>query len=234
MKSSACGILACLFCCSAQAATLALFAEGGDTGLINQVDPVGAVVSDLSSNSLGSVATRRLDSFVSSYRTLETIPSEGSAYWLRVLADQTPSSLTYTSDYLMFTVTNNGAQNLDLGSFSYTTMALGTNSAITAQYRLYYSTDGFDTTPGQINLQSLSTASGWGSSLPVSVDLADLGLSILAGQTMTFRLSLADDSNLNTKAILFQNITLTSIPEPASAVAVLGGLGMLVLLRRRK
>jgi hypothetical protein len=136
------------------------------------------------------------------------------------------------------TVTISAAPGFSL-SLSDVTFFLGhttdNNTSFTSTAVLSSSVDSFATaitgTGGISRTTAVTTSSAYNASA-ASFDLSGAAYQGLA--SITFRLTVFDNLNENGKLTRLDNFTLNGdvIPEPSSAL--LGGLGMLLLLRRRR
>lgn len=143
----------------------------------------------------------------------------------------TEANAISNEDYFSFTITPtlNLGQSLNFTSFTFD--VAGRNSNSNSMYVLRSSADSFATTLGVTGTIGLASAPAFfvASSFNLSDD------SILQGVTAatTFRLYLIDNRG-STAHILLDNVILnaTTIPEPSAAL--LGSLGMLALMRRRR
>jgi hypothetical protein len=154
--------------------------------------------------------------------------------------DGAPSS---NDRYFQFTATATGGNTLDLDNLTFNWQAAISMQTVSAtfSYQLFASVDGGAyATVGSVGTKSVGnglggTTTDWG-----TITLEDINLNGLDGATsVAFRLAMGADNGAATNdtgsyAQLFRNITLNGqvIPEPSSAL--LGGLGLLVLLRRRR
>lgn len=177
-------------------------------------DPL-SVASNLSSTGLGLMT----------YSTSGSPPPA-----LQVSANDTPSSFN-SSRYLSFTVTANPGYALNLDEFRFDVARVYTTGGFTVNYEVRSSVDGFT---AAFLSGTVTTASGvWGNVYTT------LGPAFVNLGSVEFRLYLWDSNNSVNNYILLDNITVVGttvvIPEPPTLAAalLLGGLGLLRVVRRR-
>jgi hypothetical protein len=143
----------------------------------------------------------------------------------------TEANAISNEDYYSFTITPtlDPGDSLDFTSFTFD--VAGRNSNSNSRYVLRASTDSYATTLGVTGTVSLaSDPSTW-----VSQNFTLSDDSILQGVTAatTFRLYLIDNRG-STAHILIDNVIInaTTVPEPGAAL--LGAVGFIALLRRRR
>ncbi len=153
------------------------------------------------------------------------------------LATQQPPAIT-ANDYVTFTVTVPVGQVMSLTSLNY---GWATQNAYRQSYGIYTDKTGF-TYANILDGLHASGSSGTGGSMTAftsrSIDLSGIAsLQDLTDTTVEFRFYITHpQSSSNLRAWAFDDIELSGtvevIPEPCAAL--LGGLGMLMLLRRRR
>lgn len=226
------GILFTLSCHEATGAIIAQYATPTSTnGQLNVAGPTpGLAVSNLSSVGL-TVTTAAISSRAPNAGTAYPAGVNDTDYFLMVDSNSVGSSNSSTTDYFKLTISNSGTETVQLNSFTFDSVVQGTGSAQSGVYVLYYSTNAFaSSNTATLSPGTNTTNSGFSDVVSMSADLSSL--SIAAGETMEFRLSLNGTSGLNTKRHMFENITVSAVPEPASAL--LASLGILFALRRRR
>lgn len=130
------------------------------------------------------------------------------------------------SDYFSFTVTPIAT------SLDYTTLTMDvrtmTNHAADYYFSIQTSLDSFATNIATYHiLGSASTLTFQ----PYSFDLSAFSASAVAQE---FRIVIRDGTSSASRGLVFDNITLNTVPEPTTAALVLGTLGAGMLLRRRR
>jgi hypothetical protein len=153
------------------------------------------------------------------------------------LASQQPPAIT-ANDYVTFTVTIPAGYTMSLTSLDY---AWATQNAYRQSYGIYTDITGF-TYANILDGQHASGSSGTSGSMTAftseSIDLSGIAsLQNLTDTTVEFRFYITHpQSSSALRAWAFDDIVLTGtvavIPEPTTAL--LGGIGMLCLLRRRR
>lgn len=141
-------------------------------------------------------------------------------------------STSTTTDSLTFTLAT-GASSLELGQISfqyYSTTGAANQQAtytVTGIFSLTITGGPSPINAGPINVIDIVGATG-NNGNPYTVGTFNLGTILAANTTYTFTLGL--DANVG--YVTLDNLTLETVPEPS--VALLGGLGVLGLLRRRR
>jgi hypothetical protein len=153
------------------------------------------------------------------------------------LASQQPPAIA-ANDYVTFTVTIPTGYFVSLTSLDY---SWATQSPYRMSYGIYSNKTGFtydDILDGQHASGSAGTSSTMGAFTSRSIDLSDdASFQNLTDTTVEFRFYIAHpQSSSALRAWAFDDIELNGtvevIPEPTTAL--LGGLGLLALLRRRR
>lgn len=146
---------------------------------------------------------------------------------------------TLTDDYFQVTFSAAPGMTLDLDNLTFLLGHTTDNAdSFTSTAVLSSSVNGFGTaitgTGGISRTTAVTTTSSTFNASAASYDLSTPEYQGLS--TITFRLSVFDDRNENAKITRFDTFTLNgdvnAIPEPSAAL--LGGLGLLCLLRRRR
>lgn len=141
--------------------------------------------------------------------------------------------------FATFTLTNSTGQTVDLTNLTFDVFfdPLSTNSNYFATRTIFAMADLSGFTSGD-ELGSVTYADGLGPTVTdtpdtITVDLSSLS-NLAAGNDVEFRLYFVDDSDHNDQIYRVDNLTVngTVIPEPSAVL--LGGLGLLALLRRRR
>lgn len=152
-----------------------------------------------------------------------------------------PGTTPATDHYFQFGLVADPGQTLDLSNMTFNWQAGINNQTTTGdfRYQLFASVNG----GAYSSVNSLATKSvgnglggsttDWGTITIENIDLNSLD----GAQSVTFRLAMGQSfnpGNSGSYVQLFRNITVNgaAIPEPSSAL--LGGLGLLALLRRRR
>jgi hypothetical protein len=153
------------------------------------------------------------------------------------LESQQPPAIT-ANDYITFTVTVPVGQVMSLSSLDY---RWATENAYRQSFGIYSDKTGF-TYANILDGLHQSGSAGTGGSMtaftPRSIDLSGIAsLQDLTDTTVEFRFYIAHpQSSSALRAWAFDDIelsgTVAAVPEPASAL--LGGIGLLALLRRRR
>jgi len=231
---------------SANAALIASYIDGTVSNGANLAAPVaGITVSALTDEGIGGDSS--ITTLTSATRGTETLttpagPTAGSAVgslWASATRVDLDDILDSTNDYYTFTVTAESGNLPSLATLRFDMVAANVNSngPLISTYQLFVSADGGafasvgasgtatassdDLFPGD-QLTSLSPVTS------ANIDLSGLS----EANSYVFRIALADNSGAGDKYTWIQGMQLTAIPEPS--FALLGGLGLLVLLRRRR
>lgn len=143
-----------------------------------------------------------------------------------------------TTSYEGFSFTYSGANpTLALDTFTFDIIARDGQNAYTAKYAVFASKNGGSFVQLGSGSQAINTTTEsiwYNFGLPVTVDISSFG-NVTSGDSLEFRLAISGSPTTNlTQGIFTQGIQLsaTVIPEPAAAI--LGSLGMVLLLRRRR
>lgn len=133
------------------------------------------------------------------------------------------------ASYLQFTVTATNSSTVDLTTLTFN-LSTRFDVSGTAYARAWISTDNGTsfTAAGSV----LSKSEGV-SSVPTAPTAGSVDLSSYTGlQHAIIRISLGDTINTSPSSAFLGDIKLTGVPEPTATL--LGGIGMLLLLRRRR
>lgn len=241
-----------LLACSAstEAATLALYATPTSTngtnaaGAVPNLATVTALTGVGLTNNGTAIATR--DAFGASQYVTGSSPAAAGgtagSNWLwnnnqNWTAGGTPVS---GSHYFQFSLTAAAGSQLDLSTLSFNWQAAINNSALgnTFSYQVFYSTDGTNYNAlGSVGTKLVGNDLGasvtdWGTISAESVDLS--GIADIS--TVTFRIAEASSTTTTTGsfAFFYQNISVNGDVVPEPSAALLGSLGLLALLRRRR
>lgn len=239
----------------ANAAVLALFGSTNHTSTAAIITAITtqasahAPVTDLTTTTLSS---NQIDSTTSNFRTRNSFAGyitgsspagEGAAssdLWLAGSSNgwASPTTLKSTANYYTFTLTAAPGNTLDLTNmtFDWQSAINNSNSTGTFQYQLFAATNGGST------YTAVGTAGSKfvGNALALATDFGDItseniNLSSLTGSnSVDFRLALAMPVANGGFNHFFRNVTVNGSVVPEPSTALLGGLGMLVLLRRRR
>lgn len=232
---------------TAGAATLAYYFDGNYT---NGLKTAGVLVNsqlatnpdvtatDMSRQVFGGDAGGNAGSVRNSYGP--AFVGTGNNYYLVYNGSNADTTLNDTS-YLQFQVSADSGLTLDLSSitldWAWAANAVGN---WTSSLDVQTSTDGisFATVAGSFRSASTGDVVAGNTAYFTGGQGLEIDMSSLANaESYYIRIRSADDTTSNSHAPnLFQNITLNGevavIPEPSTAL--LGGLGMLALLRRRR
>jgi len=188
---------------------------------------------DFTGSSLNSSDTN-LDSTASAFSTVGmtsvielTIgnPAPG-IYASAANIDSGPISTPATKDYYSFTVTPIAT------SLDYTTLTMDVRAATTKtgnyDFSLQTSLNNFTTNIATFIIVGGTSATTFQN---YSFDLSAFSSSAVAQE---FRIVLRDDTSTASAGLVFDNVTLNTVPEPTTAVLVLGTLAAGMLLCRRR
>ncbi len=166
--------------------------------------------------------------------------SAPGSQWRLFRANGIDDSLSSADDYAAFSFTvSPQVPILDLSmlAFDWAGAANQDGGGIRGAYEVFVDVNGsgFDSVGGRSTLLPLVPSDErrtWSPVMTEFVDLSDLD-TLTAGDSVEFRIALADNSGANGKGIFLQGIHLTGvIPEPSSALlAVVGLLALLTTLR---
>ncbi len=235
-----CGV----FSGSAHAVTLASYVDGTDqdaNALLNLTTPSGFSVTSLSydNNDAHFVGNETDTKFAFHTSNIS------SGQWIRYIGrdSQADATLAFDSSYLQFTLTADGGNQLDLDTVSFD-FAVGNRAKyvvgqdVTGGYQLYYSTDAganFSTAGSAGSLTAFGTANIVDDVIEIANVSYDLS-GIANTDSVIFRVGFSDNTGNVDQGIAFQNIqalgSVVAVPEPSAAI--LGLLGALLLLRRRR
>lgn len=130
--------------------------------------------------------------------------------------------------YFSFSITVPVGATLDLDQIAFD---FGYNNSAGYNAQVRSSHDSF----ASILWSQGSAASGNVAVAAKSADLSVLsGFQGVTNDTLEFRFYIADQSSSNTRNFIFDNISITGTAIPEPAAALLGSLGLLALLRRRR
>jgi hypothetical protein len=239
---------------SASAATIASYADGTTSAAaayVNGTTSTIATVTALSSEGLDGLttSTRSDGRAPTATETADALPGGIANNWISASAGSVAAGGgVSTTDYLELTATINEATTL--ASFSFQSVngsgqsgnpLVTRGGGLVTTYSLFYSLNGAAYTQLGSSLSSApwtgtAGTSGNGSNFlgpqsEITFDLSSIG-ALVATDTVALRLNLQDGSSIGPKTNFLNNIALETIPEPS--VALLGCIGMLGLLRRRK
>lgn len=224
---------------NAGAALIASYADGAATdaaAFTNTTSaPLIASVSNLSSVGLNGLLTST-QSGGDSGVTGTTLPGDPANNYIYAEANETGATSS-TTDYFGLTLTYNAAQPAPLNlSFDAINGAAGRAGGLSTTYSIFYDLNNSGTfalaAPAQtLTWDGVTPSNTLSNPQSFSFDLSNIA-ALTSGDTVELRLNLEDSSGLNQKNSFLKNVNLQTIPEPS--VAILGCLGMLALLRRRK
>ncbi len=255
IKNLSC-VAACIAFASAtsSAAIIASYANGTSSGAAaytNLTSSTIATVTGLSSVGLdGQTTSTRSDGRApTATETADALPGGSDNNWISASAGSVAAGgAISTGDYLGFTIGINEASTLALLSFQsvngsgYTAGDVTLrNGGLETTYSLFYSLNG----GAFAQIDSSKTSAPWSGSLTpnsngsaflgpqsgITFDLSSIG-ALVATDSVELRLNLQDTSGLAPKTNFLNNIVVQTVPEPSAAL--LGGLGMLALLRRSR
>jgi len=144
-----------------------------------------------------------------------------------------------SAHFLEFTLTADTGKTLDLTNLTFSWQAAINNQTdiLSFGYQLFASANGGSyASVGSAGTKSVSNAlalsTDWGTITSENIDINSLD----GANTVTFRLAMNNPNNTGAGSYVqfFRNITVngTVVPEPSAAL--LGGLGLLALMRRRR
>lgn len=167
--------------------------------------------------------------------------SASSDLWIGVNNQNwgTVGAAVSSAHYLEFTLTADAGKTLDLTNLTFSWQAAINNqtSILDFGYQLFASADGGSyASVGSGGTKSVGNALGvstdWGTITSENINVNSLD----GANTVTFRLAMNNPINTTAGgyAQFFRNVTVNGavVPEPSSAL--LGGLGLLALMRRRR
>lgn len=136
--------------------------------------------------------------------------------------------------YFTFTVTIPNTQTVNLTDLTFN---YGTDN--TTNDFVYFATGSFTDKTGfataDDSLSDIFVNGETRASAPIAADLSSItSLQNLTNTTVEFRLYVSDGSNSATRIHLFDDVSLSGTVVPEPSTALLGGVGMLALLRRRR
>ena len=139
-------------------------------------------------------------------------------------------------DYFQVTISAGVGKTLDLTSVTFFLGHTTDNpTSFTSTAVLSSSVNGFGAAIAGTGGISRTTATTTASAFNGTAATFDLSAPAYQGlSTITFRLALFDNLNENGKLTRFDDFTLNGAVVPEPSAALLGGLGMLALLRRRR
>lgn len=222
---------------SAQAATLVTYVPTGSvTSSPTGTPPAGTSVDPLISAS--TIGTSQLGSGSSGpIRTSGGSWTFGGGGWLFAAGNTDGGNgvASSTADYFNFTLTTPGTETLSLTSLTFD-YGVGTNSTgITSNfyYAVFASVNGggFSQIGTTFNTGSLNMTQNATNNL--GVQTTDLS-SIIGADSVELRVWVSSTTANGGAGSLFKNITVNGAVVPEPSAALLGGLGMLALLRRRR
>lgn len=213
-----------------------------DINVTASVYGVGAGLNSLLDSSGNSLAGF-LDAEGNSFGTNNQLSFGGARnnFGFRDMGNQNNLLLGFNqNDYMTFTVTPDGGNEMDLSSFTFRTRANNANHSA-ERWALFSSVDGFSVTNNTNNtaiaIGATTDIATWtGVTNNVVIDLSAAKFQNLTTAT-EFRLYIYGGNNNSSSATMFDKVilngTVTPIPEPLSAVLLGVGLGTLALRRRR-
>jgi hypothetical protein len=249
MKTIFClpAILTALTLGSANAAVIASYIDGTATTGTNLAAPVaGITVSNLTSQGITLGTVTSISRTLNQPETVVTPagPTAGSSAgsrWLNALNTQVGAgSPVSTDDYYTFTLTagSGNLPTLTTLKFDVVTAVANSTGAMDTTFQLFAAADGglFSAVglsgtalnPNTVDLIPGDAISSLGAITSANIDLTGLA----PANSYEFRIALRDNSSAGTKTTWIQGIQVSAIPEPSSAL--IGGLGLLALLRRRR
>lgn len=247
------GAAACIAFASvtSNAAIIASYADGSSSGSAAYTNLTGstiATVTDLNSVGLDGLttSTRSDGRAPSATEIADALPGGSDNNWISASAGAVAGGgAVSTTDYLGMTIGINeattlaslGFQAIDGSGYNGANLR---NGGLVTTYSLFYSLNGgaftqIDSSKSSAAWTGTSGAESNGSAFlgpqsGITFDLSLIG-ALVATDSVELRLNLQDTSNLSPKTNFLNSIQLTTVPEPSAAL--LGGLGMLALLRRR-
>ncbi|MFD0896036.1 PEP-CTERM sorting domain-containing protein [Luteolibacter ambystomatis] len=227
-----------LFSSQMHAAVIVKYVPTGSAGssVVNAttVDPqvTASAIGDI-----GTGGTQLLSGAAGPIRTTNGSWTFGADGWLFANAsgDGTNGTASSTADYFSFSLSTPGAETLSLTSFTFD-YGVGTNTTGQSgnfHYAVFASVNGgayaqigstFST--GNLSLtQNVTNVIG-----NRSVDLS----SITGADSVAFRVWVGSTNASASTGSIFQNIIVNGSVVPEPSAVMLGGLGVLVLMRRRR
>lgn len=229
---------------SANAVIIASYIDGNTTSGVNLTPTSGITATSLTSSGIpfGTVTSISRDGETVITPAGPTAGSSAGSQWLNARNNQvaTGNNPVSTDDFYSFTVTADSGDLPQLLSltFDMVTAAAASNGGITTTYQLYAAADGGAfaavgapgnaVDPGSPDLFPGGQTSSIGAVITPIIDLTGLA----PANSYEFRIALSDNSGAGVKTTWLQGIQLSAVPEPSAAL--LGGLGLLALLLRRR
>lgn len=215
---------------TANAATVAYYVDGSTANDLSNLATADAdyTVSPLSQSGFSSTTSTSFGG--NPTPAGPTAGSSAGSHWLFANSGVTTTPIS-SNYYFSFTVSGNGVTVAPSSLKADLVLMSSSGGGQTHFYEIFASTDGgssFATVVGSGGSKSFDA-------IPVSsVSSLNFDLSSLpAASSYEFRIALADQTAQGNRPAFLQSIQFDVVPEP-STTALLGGLGALLMLRRRR